>query len=78
VPAVRERLAARLDDVLRRPEIGRADVQMDDGAPFALERGDAVDDLEGGLGAEAVHAAGEFQARFQVRHVKPRARRRSR
>jgi hypothetical protein len=66
VEAVGQRLAAGLDDVLGRAEVGRADVELQDLLALRLERGHAVHDLERGLRAQARNGRGELQAGFQM------------
>jgi len=59
--AVGERLAAGLDDVLRRREIGLADPEIDDRAALCCERVCARQHLERGLGPEPAHPSGHLQ-----------------
>ena len=58
--AVGPGLAAGVDDVARRREVGLADLQVDDAAPRRLQRLRASEHLEGGFGAQAVEAVGEL------------------
>ena len=50
-PALIERLLGRLDDVLRRVEIGLADLQVNDAAALRLQRAGLHQNLERGLDA---------------------------
>ena len=61
VPAVAQCLAAGLDDVLGRLEVRRTDAEVHDGASLGLQLLGSREHLEGGLGAELVHALGELQ-----------------
>ena len=57
--ALVQRVAGRLDDVLRRIEIGFADLEMNDVAPLRLERARLHQHFEGRLSAEPRHPFGE-------------------
>ncbi len=58
--AVGPGLAAGVDDVARRREVGLADLQVDDAAARRLERLGAREHLEGGFRTQAVEAVGEL------------------
>ena len=58
--AVGPGLAAGVDDVARRREVGLADLQVDDPAPRRLECLCSRKYLEGGFGPQAVEAVGEL------------------
>ena len=58
--AVGPGLAAGVDDVPRRREVGLADLQVDDPAPGRLQRLRAREHLERGFGTQAVEALGEL------------------
>ena len=58
--AVREGVAAGLDDVRRRIEVGLADLQMDHVHPLGLQPSSLCQHLEGGLGTQATHPFGQL------------------
>jgi hypothetical protein len=58
--AVGPGLAAGVDDVPRRREVGLADLQVDDALARGLERLRACEHLEGGFRTQAVEALGEL------------------
>ena len=58
--AVGPGLAAGVDDVARRREVGLADLQVDDPPARRLQRLRAREHLEGGFRTQAVEAVGEL------------------
>ena len=54
-------VAGCVDDVGRRIEIGLPDLEMDDVAPFSLQRPRLNQIFERGLGAETRHTPGEAE-----------------
>jgi hypothetical protein len=59
-PFVEHAMGRRLADVARRVEVRLADLQVDDVATGRFQRTGARGRLEGCLGADPVHAAGEL------------------
>ena len=70
VVVVGERLAAGLDDVRGRREVGLADAEIDDVAALGGQRVGARQHLEGAFGAEARHAGGGRHRSAPPRHCR--------
>ena len=66
VVTVRQRLAARLDDMVGGAEVGLPDPEIDDAAPGRLKGARAGQYVEGGLGPEPPHALGNLHVRLPV------------
>ena len=60
--AVADRPLGGFHDVGRRGKVRLSDLQVDDIAPLGLQPSGLGQHLEGGLGAERIHALGETQA----------------
>jgi hypothetical protein len=59
-PALVERLLRGVDNVLRRPEIGFADLEVDDTSSLSFEGPGFDEDLECGFGANSRHGGGKL------------------